>query len=245
MRPVCIVTGAPSNGSKLLAHSLKNAGIVVVRSSRPRENHLNVGWGSPSGAGGLNQKLPPNKLWELQQVHKAGHNAIPFSINANDLVSSNQPIWGRMLKHSRGTDIVIVSPTTDSSGCVGLPKLPQRDFWTLGIPKVREYRIHVFQGLAVRCGAKRKETGEFEDKTQPIWNLDHGFQIRYEEHVPGGAKELAKAAMKACKLDFGAVDIIHGKNGIFYFLEVNTRPGLHGNTAVKYANKIAQLAKES
>jgi hypothetical protein len=222
---------------------------------------LNVGWGR--GGGDLNKTLPPNKLHELQKCKEAGVPTVLFAMPGERVAAG---LWfGRNLRHTRGLDIQPVTlnlpvapmvhhclcnscgreyihPDAQQAALGPLPQLPVgKDFYTAVVAKQREYRVHVFDGLAVRSGTKRKESGEFTD-TQPIWNLDHGFQIRYEHSAPVGAKEVAKAAVKALELDFAAVDVIEDANGHHYVLEVNCRPGLHGNTVVKYAEKIIARA---
>jgi hypothetical protein len=119
-------------------------------------------------------------------------------------------------------------------------------FFTRVIPKRNEYRIHVFNGRAVRSGTKRPAEGLdpiANEGPLGIWNLDNGWAIRYEHPAPKAAKDIAKAAVKALGLDFAAVDIIEGLDGQFYFLEANTRPGLHGRTLAKYASKIKEVAE--
>lgn len=221
---------------------------------------LNVGWGR--GGGDLNKTLPPNKLYELQKCAEKNVPTVPFLTPGAAAVPG---VWfGRALKHTRGLDIQPVTLVEQAAtpihqcqcqGCgrtyqhpevqptaVMLQNLPTgSDFYTLLIPKHREYRVHVFDGLAVRSGTKRKENGDFTD-TQPIWNLDHGFQIRYEHSAPQGAKAVAKSAVAALELDFAAVDVIEDMQGRHYVLEVNCRPGLHGNTVAKYVEKIIARA---
>ena len=56
--------------------------------------------------------------------------------------------------------------------------------------------------------------------------------------------ELVKQAVLACtisRLDFGAVDVIYNTHqNKYYVLEVNTAPGLEGQTVTIYANAILQ-----
>jgi hypothetical protein len=234
MRPVCIVGSRKSSGARELVAALVALGAKAVRSETSLAGHFNVGWGH-SGAD-LNRRIPRNKLHELQVCEKAGVSIVPF---VTDFARTQGERWfGRRLSHTRGLDIFDLRPGTLRR------EVPARDFWTKVITKRREYRVHVFDGKAVRSGTKMKETGEFTDD-QPIWNLDHGFQIRYEHSAPVGAKEVAKAACKALGLDFCAVDVMEGQDGKFYFLEANTKPGLHGNTCQKYAEKIYEKAKEA
>lgn len=224
MPRICIVSGK-SSGARILRNTLRSMGADVIRARENQPDCFNVGWGRPGAD--LNKTVPPNKLWELQKCQEAGVRTVPFQITEPEHAT---PWFGRLLKHSKGRDIVDL-----------LQPHPHRDFWTQVIDKHREYRVHVFGGLAVRSGTKLKENGDFTDE-QPIWNLDHGFQIRYEHVASKEAKQQAKLAVSALGLDFAAVDVLADADGRAYVLEVNTRPGLHGNTAVKYAEKILAAA---
>jgi hypothetical protein len=193
----------------------------------------------------LNAKLPPNKLWELQTCAEAGVVTVPFTTDMRDTVIEGGRWFGRTLRHTQGRDIVMMdNGRTYRLGNAGR-RYEQSDFWTRVIEKEREYRIHVFRDRAVRSGTKMRPDGTFKDPMRPVWNLRHGFQIRYEHPAPKEARELAKDAVKACDLDFAAVDVIQSAHaGQVYFLELNTRPGLHGQTIAKYAEKILLLAQE-
>ena len=255
MPNICIVTSVGKNGkwaslgARDLYNALKKLGAEVVRSESSVAGYFNVGWGK-SGSN-LNKKLPSSKLWELQTLAKAGVPVVPFSTNFDEAkklaVSWRKglilPIFGRKLKHTRGLDIVKYEPTP--SGYVVPARRTVSDFYTVALPKTAEYRVHVFGGKAVRSGTKMKENGTTHD-AQPIWNLDHGFQIRYENPAPGSAKEVAKAAVKAAGVDFAAVDVIQTGGGLwplrFWVLELNCAPGLHGNTVAKYADHILKAA---
>ena len=62
-----------------------------------------------------------------------------------------------------------------------------------------------------------------------------------QKFVPAEAKTQAQNAVEALGLDFGAVDIILGKNGIWYVLEVNTACGLEGTTLEKYCEQFRKF----
>jgi D-alanine-D-alanine ligase-like ATP-grasp enzyme len=117
-------------------------------------------------------------------------------------------------------------------------------FCTADIPKRREYRVHTFCGKAFRSGTKRQEDGTFHNDDKLIWNEDHGFVIKYSYEAPDAALSMAVKATKACKLDFGGVDILEGKDGELYLLEINTAPGMGPYTAAAYADQIIRYAKE-
>ena len=237
MEPVCIVSPPKSKGARALATHLANTyGVNTARSQTPVEGMLNIGWGRSSIIG-LNKKLPPNKLWELERCLEKGVTVVPFWTKATDVpIEQDLVVWGRKLNHTQGLDIIQYGP----GGPLTKPN-PPRDFYTALIQKTAEFRVHVFDGLAVRSGTKIPKPGINYNDT-PIWNLGSGFEIRYEHPAPERAKTLAKAAVSALDLNFAAVDVVQDNSGQCYFLEANTKPGLYGQTLEKYARKIALKA---
>ena len=181
--------------------------------------------------------MKQNKRWEIKKCKEKGISTVPFFTSLLEALKASKEgaVWGRKLNHTQGKDIIIYP-------WYNLKFIPKkRDFYTVEIQKAKEYRVHVFCGRAVRSGTKIKEQGTYDG---PIWNLGHGYSIRYEHPATKAAWELAKESVEACGLDFAAVDILEDKDGKVYFLELNTRPGLHGNTCEKYASKIMKAAKE-
>lgn len=247
-KTVCIVAPRKSLGAKDLVKALKSLGVNVLRSESSKPGCLNIGWGKPGGD--LNPKLPPNKFWELAKCAKANIPVVPVyrewsaAIAEASKFKPMRAVWGRKLNHTKGRDIIrsLPLPNPYKGNKIEYWRSEPRDFYTLEIPKRNEYRVHVFLGLAVRSGSKLRPDGT-KGKPEEIWNTDKGFQIRYEHPAPKSAKNIAKAAVKACGLDFAAVDILEDLDGKCYVLEVNTRPGLHGNTCLKYAEKIKLLAE--
>jgi len=228
-RPRINLIANKSSGARNIVNALRALGAETTRSSRRLEGAFNIGWGRPGGD--LNPRIPPNKLWELQTCRRAGVQTVPFVQNFLQADGQEGTWLGRLIHHTKGRDIVLHRP--------GEPA-PRRDFWTRLINKSAEYRIHVFQGLAVRSGTKLPEP---DADRGIIWNLDNRYLLHYEYPAPRAAKDLAKAAVAACGLDFAAVDVLQDMNGILYVLELNTAPGLHGNTTQKYAEKILAAAK--
>lgn len=107
------------------------------------------------------------------------------------------------------------------------------------IPKKQEYRVHVFQGkvIDIQRKARKKEVAD-ENVNWKIRNLDGGFIYARdfdENDLPKDVVGNAIAATAALSLDFGAVDIIHNdKQKKSFVLEVNTAPGLQGQTLEAY-----------
>lgn len=112
------------------------------------------------------------------------------------------------------------------------------------VPKKQEYRIHVFQGEVVDVQRKARKADVPDDEVNwKIRNLANGFIFARNEEalgiVPEDVMNQAKAAVMACGLDFGAVDIIYNdKQQKAYVLEINTAPGLAGGTLEGYVNRL-------
>lgn len=115
--------------------------------------------------------------------------------------------------------------------------------YVMYVPKKQEYRIHVLHGEVVDVQRKARRKDVPDDKVNwMVRNHDNGFIFAREDglgDVPDDVTEQAVKAVKCCGLDFGAVDVIFSeKQQQAYVLEVNTAPGLSGQTLEGYAKRF-------
>lgn len=118
-----------------------------------------------------------------------------------------------------------------------------RDYYTQKLPFVRECRIHVFRGKSIHAGMKVPRDGSAHTwirSSASGWKLDYAQASRIKQD----RRDLAKKAVAALGLDFGAVDIGIVQNGTAAVIEVNTAPGLDGSTVEAYAKQIIQVHNE-
>ena len=112
------------------------------------------------------------------------------------------------------------------------------------MPKQQEYRVHVFRELGViDVQQKRRDTSvPEEERNSYIRNHDAGWVFCRENVQPPQAVLNASVdAVLALGLDFGAVDIgFHNNIGPCIY-EINTAPGLEGQTLVNYAQAFKRL----
>lgn len=116
------------------------------------------------------------------------------------------------------------------------------------IPKATEYRVHFFKHPDMetqyfiqqkRLRAEDVNAGPVENRYK-IRNLANGWvfchqQVENNDHVNLQAAEFANIT----NLDFGAIDIIYNRRANrATILEVNTAPGLEGETGKWYAKNI-------
>jgi glutathione synthase/RimK-type ligase-like ATP-grasp enzyme len=102
--------------------------------------------------------------------------------------------------------------------------------------KSREYRVHVFQGDVIDVQQKKKRLDFDKEVNTKIRSFDNGWVFcRDGIECPEDLYETAVSAVAALGLDFGAVDVIYNLHeNKCYALEVNTAPGLEGETMFSY-----------
>lgn len=115
--------------------------------------------------------------------------------------------------------------------------------YTEYVKKKDEFRVHFVNGEIIDFQRKALRTGM--DARSVDWrvrNLDGGFIfVRNDAEgkriiLPKDVVDQANKAIKVSGLDFGAIDLIFNeKEGQAYVLEVNTAPGLQGETVESYA----------
>lgn len=114
------------------------------------------------------------------------------------------------------------------------------------VKKKDEYRVHFVGNQIVDYQRKALRQGMNTDNANwRVRNLENGFvYVRGNVELPLDVEVQAIKTIDACGLDFGAIDIIYNvEQGKAYVLEVNTAPGLQGETVKTYANSfLAQFS---
>ena len=122
---------------------------------------------------------------------------------------------------SGGDGIVVVRPKDE---------VPPAPLYVKYIPKREEYRVHVAFGKVIFAQQKRRVIEREQTKDEKlIRNHANGwvFCPVDVESLTEDMKDVALAACASLGLDFGALDIIVGRDdGLAYCLECNSAPGL-------------------
>lgn len=111
--------------------------------------------------------------------------------------------------------------------------------YTKYVKKTEEWRIHVFEGRVIAKQKKLKRNDFDGEVNWRIRNHDNGFI--YAREVADPAQDIVDQAVAAVAcipgLCFGAVDVIwNQQQGRAFVLEINSAPGLSGQTVQDYAN---------
>jgi hypothetical protein len=126
--------------------------------------------------------------------------------------------------------------------------IPAAPCYTKYIPKESEWRIHVVNGRVIDYARKIRDPDFVGEPNWAVRNHANGFIFARNSGQPSeDVIRQAVAAMEAVGLDFGAVDVLVSKptranpQRLAYVLEINTAPGLEGQTVTSYANAFRQI----
>lgn len=165
-----------------------------------------------------------DNLSQIKQLGEKGVRVPPFVVDIEnaDWNRVEFPMLAREEKHHGGKDIRPVMQVEEVPWRVASGS----KFFTQYIPIAEEYRVWIYRR---RVQAVYTKQMQYPDKYKRIGrNWQNGFAFAFvpKENRYGEATVLAAKAVFALGLDFGAVDIIQGKDGRFYVLECNTAPGV-------------------
>ena len=246
-----------SQSSKDLAEALGARRIRLEGSRYGRNrNDVIINWGNTSArsidihdnyrhARFLNSpssvEVAHNKLTAYQQLDIVEGVTVPNFTSciqeAQEWIDANEVVLARsLLRANSGRGITLVGPAM-------MLNLPPAPLYVQYCKKADEYRVHVMNGTVFDIQQKRTRNGE-DPTSYQIRSHDNGWVFcRGAMACPMPVLEMAIAAVEGLALDFGAVDIgwnAHHREATVY--EVNTAPGLQGQTLVNYTTAFRALA---
>jgi len=228
--------GRPSHSAKALSS------LVGFRRHRDgkvlKPGDLLVNWGSsnyiiPFKGQTLNRALvvknAANKLIAFTEMGLHGVNTVEWTTSREEAQAwadkSVVIVRNKLTGHS-GDGILII----EKGG-----EVPGAPLYTKYIYKVREFRVHVVGESVIDTQQKIRDP-KLEPADWKIRSHANGFLYARNGIISSDSRDaLALSAVNALGLDFGAVDIVEDKAGNFFVLEVNTAPGLEGQTLENYA----------
>ena len=243
---IYLYSNIPSNGAKDLVHAI---GATRLRKFdgmdfwiKNKKIQLSPGdaiicWGRllPE-LDGIKILNPGKNLSKLDEMWALVNSGIPTITIKDNATKPSEGFIARSKYHVGGNDLL------------NTPARP--DFYAKKEPLVKEYRIHSFNQRSIRAGVKQPRDGfqvvgseaDFKlglDAHPWIRSYDGGWRINYDDfQSTKDLRELAHKAVKALKLNFGAVDIGERADGTRLVLEVNKAPGLEGGTLEAYKRAI-------
>lgn len=231
-----------SDSARKMADGLEGTILYPNSPYTPRPTDLVINWGNakkpvwnhtiPKFLNPLGSvSISSNKLSSFNKFKENNVSCPDFSTKKEDALSwlKTSGVFARtVLNGHSGEGIISVAK--------GATELPDAPLYVKYKPKNKEYRVHVCQGEVIDVQEKRRRTNFTEKVNNQIRSFKNGWVFCREDVVVGsGLMNEANKAVKALGLDFGAVDIIYnGHEDKYYVLEVNTAPGMEGETMFTY-----------
>lgn len=228
-----------SRSAAALAEALGGR-VLKLQGSRfiPRRDDVIINWGNTDAHGranrnGLDLRIASNKLTFFQRMPEG---ITPdYWTNRGGIPDDAFPVVCRTVLAGHSGDGIVMATTRD--------QLVDAPLYVRYVKKTDEYRVHVgiHNGeaivIATQKKARRRDVPDNEVNWQ-VRNHQNGFIYAREGIDPQpGVLEVARQALMASGLDFGAVDVIwNERQQRAYVLEINTAPGLEGQTVLDYAN---------
>lgn len=191
-------------------------------------------------------KIASNKLLAFQKLQEQQVPTVEFTTDqhvANQWLIDGKIVLSRTLLNSNSGKGIVVNKPEEYQVVHPAP------LYTKYFKKTHELRVHIFCGEVIDYAQKKIRRERNESYNPMIRSHDNGWIYSWRDILElEEVKEVAKKAVLALGLDFGAVDIGYNENtGKILVFEVNTAPGLCDSTAQKYAvalEEIEQLWKQ-
>lgn len=249
-----------SESAKDLARNLAISGMRTLRvrpngSYRPREGDLILNWGNsrlPETWAGTIHNAPQlvetatNKLSFFNLLEGTRITTPEYTSNpveaTNWVIEGNTVLARTVLNGHSGEGIVIIRNTSEMVSSRLYVKYKK---------KRNEFRVHVFDGEVIDTQEKRRDRDVDRTADQSLIRSHANGWVFCRDNINITSRQMERLHQLAIDtidildLTFGAVDIIYNeREDTFYVLEVNTAPGLEGQTLVNYTRAVLKLASE-
>lgn len=227
---------------------------------RGNSNRIAINW----GCGSVDDHVSKSRILNLPELVNAVSNKLSFFQRMNGkcrtvLWTTDSKLAEEWVGSNARPDYPFALARTELRGHSGsgivplhsledLRKLKKGTLITKYQPKKSEWRLHLFKGKGVVFTQAKVRRQDMENPNWVVRNHENGFNYAHgEEYVRDVPKDVlaqAKLSFEASGLDFGAVDVIYnrGLNEAFV-LEINSAPGLEGETLNVYTEQFLEVCK--
>lgn len=241
----------PSNSAWSLRRELGNIARLSRRNPVLRRYTHIINWGNSSPLTVYthqkvlnnpdNVRVAVDKLEAFTKL-KEGNINVPYHTTVLPADRNGIYLARTLLRASGGDGIHVVRPGDE---------VPSAPLYVKYIPKTKEYRVHVVDGKVIFVQRKRRPHGAEQDRDQRlIRNHTNGWIFALLNDEDANLDHIEQEAVNAVQvlgLDFGAVDIIEGRDdGKAYVLEVNTCVGIRSPSVLEaYASSFRAIVEQT
>lgn len=231
------------------ASVIRNDKIAEQRGYLSESRRLLIRWGCTTATGvvPLERQLNTsssitkvnNKMMFRQELQENDSTLVPKTITETALGSLQTTLVLRPATHAQGRNLFVVNSLDELLNVVHQRPRVFCNGWYASelIDKVAEYRVYVVSGKVATVAKKTPV-----DPSAIAWNVAEGgrFDVVRWGDWPLEVCRVALEAFKYSGLDFSGVDVMVGRDGRAYVLELNSAPSLPllSDGSVSYRQKV-------
>jgi len=179
------------------------------------------------------------KIDTFKILTEKGLSCVPWTLDKNEAVSwqkDKKMVVARTLtRASEGRGAIFLEPDQE---------IVPAPLYTQYVKKKAEFRVNVAFGTIINIRQKKRRK-DFEGEVDNLCRSHSNGWVFCSEGVDKNnaiLQEMALSAISALGLDFGAVDIIYNeKQNRYYILEVNSAPGMEGETLSNFIEALKNV----
>jgi hypothetical protein len=249
-----------STSARHLAGELSTIRVRGTGNYHYRPGHLIINWGNSNVPRWGSVQAMNNMLNKPQLIRNAAEKVRTFQALAQALPADMLPQWTtsrhtaegwlRNPIYGRRKNAVLCRTLTRAHAGRGIvladrpEQLVAAPLYTRYKPKSTEFRIHVFARFGIIDAQEKRKRNDvvLDEISKYVRSHDnHWVFCRDGISVPARVRDAAERAVHALDLDFGAVDIgFHDDLGVAVY-EINTAPGIEGQTLNNYVNTFRRF----
>lgn len=227
------------------AISLVKAGVVhrILKKSNPK---LLLNYGSTTELPRFTGKYlnhpqsvrnSSDKISTFKLLTEAGIPTVPWTTNKDEAIrwiteEKAMVVCRTLTKASEGRGALFVDNPSSVVNC---------SLYTRYVKKAAEYRVNIAFGKVINIRQKRRRK-DFDGEVNNLCRTHDNGWVYCSEGVDKDneqLRDLATNSIYSLGLDFGAVDIIYNQHyNQYYVLEVNSAPGMEGETLQNFINAL-------
>jgi len=246
MTTVIETSGRPSTGARRLAKTLGIKRLRAIPRIRDGRGNVIINWGCTQKR--FERAIYINQPHNVERAGSKIRSLVRMELHGVQVPESTVNV--HIAQHWLEEGYQVLARAVDRGhGGIGMRlisqgPLPNVPLYVKYVPKKREYRVHVIGEEVADVQMKRRRNGlDDADVNYQIRVAGNGWvYCRQGMDVPASVRGQAVAAVEALGLDFGAVDIGYTERGRYATVyEVNTAPGLEGETVRIYADNLRRI----
>lgn len=251
MKSIYIAGGKANNTAiNIVKYHLEQAGHRVTRDAKDPDGwDVTLRWGVSyhGDKPALNAQVNEFDKYDCFEAFDKLQVPHPVTVSMRDAElhpedGPSLPWLARKRHHVKGKDIRVCETSEEVYDTI---LQGEHDFFSVFIPTQTEYRVWVIRDQAIATYEKTfKGEGEYEGFMR---NRRFGFKFEKRDNLRG-LKKLEEPCIKAVatlNMDWGAVDVLLGKDGKFYVLEVNSMPHIDSkdrSSGIRLAHHVSRWA---